>query len=71
MVARANICATGVEWRRLGLSEEGRFLGRGFFYGAGMSEAPLCRNEQVFVIGGANSAGQAAMYLSEYASKRP
>lgn len=69
MVARANICATGVEWRRLGLSEEDRFLGRGFFYGAGMSEAPLCRNEHVFVIGGANSAGQAAMYLSEYASK--
>jgi thioredoxin reductase (NADPH) len=69
MVARANICATGVEWRRLGLSEESRFLGRGFYYGAGMSEAPLCRNEPVFVIGGANSAGQAAMYLSEYASR--
>lgn len=34
-----------------------------------MTEAPLCRNEHVFVIGGANSAGQAAMYLSEYAAK--
>jgi len=69
MIARANICATGVEWRRLGLPEEGRLVGRGFYYGAGMSEAPLCRDEHVFIIGGANSAGQAAMYLSEYASK--
>lgn len=69
MVARTNICATGVEWRRMGLSNEARYLGRGFYYGAGMSEAPLCRNEHVFVVGGANSAGQAAMYLSEYAAK--
>ena len=69
MIARTNICATGVEWRRLGLPNEARYLGRGFYYGAGMSEAPLCRNEQVFVVGGANSAGQAAMYLSEYAAK--
>jgi len=69
MVARANICATGVEWRRLGLPEEGRFLGRGFYYGAGMSEAPLCQSQHVHVIGGANSAGQAAMYLSEFAAK--
>jgi thioredoxin reductase (NADPH) len=69
MVARTNICATGVEWRRLGLSNEASFLGRGFYYGAGMSEAPLCRNEHVFVVGGANSAGQAAMYLSEYAAQ--
>lgn len=69
MIARTNICATGVEWRRLGLSNEARYLGRGFYYGAGMSEAPLCRNQQVFILGGANSAGQAAMYLSEYADK--
>lgn len=69
MIARTNICATGVEWRRLGLSNEARYLGRGLYYGAGMSEAPLCRNEYVFVVGGANSAGQAAMYLTEYAAK--
>ena len=49
MTARTNICATGVEWRRLGLSNEARYLGRGLYYGAGMSEAPLCRNEQVFI----------------------
>ena len=67
MVARANICATGVEWRRLGLPNEAHFLGRGFYYGAGMSEAPHCRNEHVFAVGGANSAGQAAMHLAQYA----
>jgi thioredoxin reductase (NADPH) len=42
MVARANICATGVEWRRLNLPNEDRLLGRGLYYGAGASEAPLC-----------------------------
>lgn len=68
LTARANICATGVEWRRLGLKDESSYLGRGFYYGAGMSEAPHCRNEQVFVVGGANSAGQAAMHLAEYAA---
>jgi thioredoxin reductase (NADPH) len=69
MIARTNICATGVEWRRLGLANEARYLGRGFYYGAGMSEAPLCDSDHVFVIGGANSAGQAAMHLTEYADK--
>jgi thioredoxin reductase (NADPH) len=69
LIAKTNICATGVEWRRLGLPNEAGYLGRGFYYGAGMSEAPLCRNEHVFVVGGANSAGQAAMYLTEYAAK--
>jgi len=69
MVAKTNICATGVEWRRLGLAEEARFAGRGFYYGAGMSEAALCRNEHVYIVGGANSAGQAAMHLAEYANQ--
>ena len=69
MVAKTNICATGVEWRRLGLAEEARFVGRGFYYGAGMSEAALCRNEHVYIVGGANSAGQAAMHLAEYANQ--
>jgi thioredoxin reductase (NADPH) len=69
LTARANICATGVEWRRMELREEAQFLGRGFYYGAGMSEAPHCRDEHVFVVGGANSAGQAAMHLAEYAGR--
>ena len=69
MIARANICATGIEYRRLNLPNEDQFLKVGLFYGAGASEAPLCGGEQVFIVGGGNSAGQAAMYLSRYAEK--
>ncbi|MBY6410671.1 FAD-dependent oxidoreductase [Rhodococcus sp. BP-252] len=67
MVARSNICATGVNWRRLGLAREGEFMGRGLFYGAGTSEAPNCADQEVFVVGGGNSAGQAVMNLSAHA----
>ncbi|MBD1862391.1 MULTISPECIES: NAD(P)/FAD-dependent oxidoreductase [Trichocoleus] len=69
MIARANICATGIEYRRLNLPNEDQFLKVGLFYGAGASEAPLCGGEHVFIVGGGNSAGQAAMYLSRYAEK--
>ncbi|MGJ3248700.1 MAG: FAD-dependent oxidoreductase [Elainellaceae cyanobacterium] len=69
MVARANICATGIEYRRLNLPNESQFLNVGLFYGAGASEAPLCGGEHVFIVGGGNSAGQAAMYLSRYAER--
>lgn len=68
MVARANICATGVEYRRLALPNEQCFLHRGVYYGAGAGEAPMCQDEDVFVIGGGNSAGQAVMHFSRYAS---
>ncbi len=67
LYARTNICATGIEWRRLGLPDEGRLQGLGLFYGAGTSEAPMCSGETVYVVGGGNSAGQAAMHLSAYA----
>ena len=69
MTARANVCATGVEWRRLNLPDEDRFLHRGLYYGAGAGEAPMCINENVYVVGGGNSAGQAAMHFSRYARK--
>nr|WP_242033664.1 NAD(P)/FAD-dependent oxidoreductase [Phormidium sp. FACHB-592] len=69
MVARANLCAAGIEYRRLNLPNEDQFLKVGLFYGAGASEAPLCGGEHVFIVGGGNSAGQAAMYLSRYAEK--
>ncbi|NEU77312.1 FAD-dependent oxidoreductase [Hassallia byssoidea VB512170] len=69
MIARANICATGVEYRRLNLANEDRFLNVGLFYGAGASEAPMCQDQHIFVIGGGNSAGQAVMYFSRYAKK--
>ncbi|MGD2180755.1 NAD(P)/FAD-dependent oxidoreductase [Lusitaniella coriacea] len=69
MIARANICATGVEYRRLNLPDEDKFLNRGVYYGAGASEAPLCSGEHIFMVGGGNSAGQAVMYFSKYAKK--
>jgi thioredoxin reductase (NADPH) len=67
IVARSTICATGVEYRRLNLPKEEKFLGAGVYYGAGASEASLCGNEDVFVVGGGNSAGQAALHFSRFA----
>jgi thioredoxin reductase (NADPH) len=68
IIAKSTICATGVEYRRLELPNEDRFLGAGVYYGAGASEASLCRgSEDVFVVGGGNSAGQAAMHFSPVA----
>lgn len=68
VVAAANICATGIEWRRLGVAGEDGLIGAGLYYGAGMSEAPQCVGEHVIVVGGANSAGQAAMNLASHAA---
>jgi thioredoxin reductase (NADPH) len=67
MAARANICATGVEYNRLNLPGEDRLAGAGLFYGAGASEAPLCSGDDVYVLGGGNSAGQAVMHMAAYA----
>src|SRR6202051_754520 len=66
MVARANVCATGVEWRRLNLPNEDKLLGRGLYYGAGASEAPLCSGEDGYGVGLGNSAGQAVMHLAKH-----
>jgi thioredoxin reductase (NADPH) len=62
--ARAVIIASGVRYRRLDLEELARFEGAGIYYGATALEARLCRGEEVVVVGGANSAGQAAVFLS-------
>jgi len=67
--ARAAICATGVHYRRLGIEGEERLIGAGIYYGAGSSEATLCHGEEVIVVGGGNSAGQAAMHFARYACK--
>jgi thioredoxin reductase (NADPH) len=67
IVARTAICATGIEYNRLGLPEEDRFVGAGVYYSAGASEASLCGNEHVFIVGGGNSAGQAALHFSRIA----
>ena len=67
--SHAVLVATGVEWRRLDAPGEDRLYGRGVYYGSATSEAILCRDEEVAVVGGANSAGQAAVHLAQYAKK--
>jgi thioredoxin reductase (NADPH) len=61
------LIATGVTWRKLDVPGTERLAGAGVYYGAAMTEAISCRDEDVFVVGGANSAGQAAMHLSKFA----
>ena len=67
IIARSAICATGVAYRHLDLPNEDALVGAGLYYGAGASEASLCWNNDVYVIGGGNSAGQAAMHFSRFA----
>jgi thioredoxin reductase (NADPH) len=63
----ACLIAVGVNYRRLMTPGVERLTGAGVYYGAAMTEAKACVNEDVYIIGGANSAGQAAMYFSKYA----
>jgi thioredoxin reductase (NADPH) len=63
----ALLLATGVSWRKLDVPGVERLTGAGVYYGAAMSEAMACKDEDVYLIGGANSAGQAAMFFSEHA----
>ena len=65
----ALILAMGVAWRRLTVPGVAQFTGAGVYYGAAQTEAAACQDEDVYVVGGANSAGQAAMYFSKYAHK--
>lgn len=66
---QALILSMGVAWRRLAVAGIDQFTGSGVYYGAAQTEAVACQGEDVYVVGGANSAGQAAMYFSKYASK--
>lgn len=63
------IVATGVEWRRLCFHEEDRFIGRGVVYGASRMDANSVIGKHVYIVGGGNSAGQAAMFFSNYAER--
>ncbi|HSL01591.1 MAG TPA: FAD-dependent oxidoreductase [Rubrobacteraceae bacterium] len=69
VTGRAVILATGVSYRRLGIPALEELVGTGVFYGAAVSEARAMKGQEVYVVGGANSAGQAAMHLSKYASR--
>jgi thioredoxin reductase (NADPH) len=62
--ARAIVIATGAEYRKLSLEDPERFMGNGVYWAATPLEARLCSNEEVIVVGGGNSAGQAAVFLA-------
>jgi thioredoxin reductase (NADPH) len=63
------IVATGARYRRLDVANLGDFEGRGVWYWASPIEARLCRNEEIVLVGGGNSAGQAAVFLRSFAAK--
>ena len=65
--SRCVLCASGVSWRRLDAPGIERLLHAGVYYGAAISEAPGVRDKDVFVVGGGNSAGQAAMNFAKVA----
>jgi thioredoxin reductase len=69
LTARTVIIATGAAYQRLGIPALEDLQGRGVFYGAAASEAPAMRGRTVFVAGGGNSAGQAALHLAKWAKK--
>ncbi len=69
LACRALVLATGVTVRRLDVPGVEALNGAGVYYGAALTEAAFYRGEHVFVVGGANSAGQGAMFFSRYASK--
>ena len=68
VTCQALLIATGVEYRTLALDNADRLAGSGIFYGAATTEAAFYRGEQVLVVGGGNSAGQAAIYLARFAA---
>ena len=65
----ALLIATGVSYRKLDIPGIDQLTGAGVYYGAAMVEAMACQGEEVYMVGGANSAGQAAVYFARYASK--
>ena len=67
--ARAVVIASGARYRKPAVAESGRFEGRGLWYWASPIEARLCAGEEVIVVGGGNSAGQGAVFLSGHAAK--
>jgi thioredoxin reductase (NADPH) len=68
IAAHAVVLATGVSYRSLDASGVAELTGRGVFYGSAATEAHACRGEDVFIVGGANSAGQAAVFFSRHAA---
>jgi thioredoxin reductase (NADPH) len=66
--AHTIILATGVTYRQLTVPGVADLTGRGVYYGSALTEATSCRDHDIYIVGGANSAGQAAVYLSKHAA---
>jgi thioredoxin reductase (NADPH) len=69
LVARTIVIATGAQYNKLALANLAEFEGKGIYYGATHIESQLCGGKEVAVVGGGNSAGQAAVFMSQHASK--
>jgi thioredoxin reductase (NADPH) len=69
IMTKAIVITTGVDYRQLTTPGISQFKGAGIYYGAANTEASACRDKVVFIVGGGNSAGQAAMYLSKFAKQ--
>jgi thioredoxin reductase (NADPH) len=69
LLGRAVVIATGARYRKLGVPDEERFAGAGLYYAATELEVRTCRDQEAVVVGGGNSAGQAAMFLASRASR--
>jgi thioredoxin reductase (NADPH) len=67
--SRTVVLAMGISYRRMGIQSVDALVGRGVFYGGAATEAQAMRGEEVCVVGGANSAGQAAIYLARFAAR--
>src|SRR5580692_9010932 len=63
------LLAPGVQYRKLEIPGADRLTGAGIYYGAALIEARACQGEEIYMVGGANSAGQAALYFSKFATK--
>jgi thioredoxin reductase (NADPH) len=69
VVAHAVLLATGISYRKLDVPRAAELTGRGVFYGSAATEAPTCEGQDVYIVGAANSAGQAAVFLSRHARR--
>ena len=68
IISRTVVITTGVDYRKLDVKGMDHFTGAGVYYGAAMTEASACKDKEVYIIGGGNSAGQGAVYLSKFAT---
>ena len=69
VLSKSIVITTGVDYRKLPAKCVDKFTGAGIYYGAAITEANACRNKTIYIVGGGNSAGQGAVYLSQFAEK--